>query len=119
MRRCAAILFAMIALYWTTAPLLACAVPERTMTAQERACCEQMAEMCGSTQMPASHSCCKTVIRADTTIVVKRDQQSIPVLLAIATVPISISAPSSTGHVEASNHHPPGEFLSDTTILRI
>src|SRR6266481_7717573 len=43
------------------APLMACMLPSRVMTVQEKACCRRMAYRCGDHTMPSSHSCCKTV----------------------------------------------------------
>ena len=48
-----------IALLWAVTPAVACVLPGATMTPAERECCHHMAEQCGSTRMPASHSCCK------------------------------------------------------------
>jgi hypothetical protein len=44
-------------------PLLACMVPDRLLTAEERECCKEMADQCGQVQMSASHSCCKETVR--------------------------------------------------------
>jgi len=49
-----------IALLWAVTPAMACGVLRgATMTSAERECCHHMAEQCGSSMMPASHSCCK------------------------------------------------------------
>ncbi len=111
--------FAFLALYWTAAPLLACMMPERAMTVQERECCKHMAEMCGSSQMPQSHSCCKTEVRSGYTMVATRDQQPAPVLniVALVSVPVPPQIDYKAGVV--TDHHPPGEFLPEITILRI
>lgn len=111
--------FAFLALYWAAAPLLACLVPERAMTTQERECCRHMAEMCGSSHMPQSHSCCKTEVRSGYTMLATSDQHSAPVLNMVALV-----SSRSTPQIDhkggiVTNHHPPGEFLPETTVLRI
>ena len=119
MRRSAAIAFALLALCWTAAPLLACMVPEREMTAEERECCTHMLEMCGSAHMPQSHSCCKTEIRLGNTTVVKSNQQTAPVLYVVATVPVPASPQLCERLQVSEHHHPPGELLPDTTVLKI
>jgi len=119
MRRAAAIIFALIALSWSAAPLLACIVPERAMTPQERECCQHMADMCGSAKMPQSHSCCKTEVRSENSVVIKVDPQSPPTQHVLALVPL-ITSPTSNETLEMEKHHrPPGEFLPEITVLRI
>lgn len=119
MRRFAAIIFAAIMLVWTAAPLLACLMPGHDMTVQERECCKKMADMCGSADMPQSHSCCKTEVRNNSTIVVKADQRSVPVLVAVAPVTLPPSPKTSSALYEVEHHRPPNESLPDPTILRI
>ena len=41
------------------APVMACMVPYRQMTAEEQTCCKKMAHQCESAVMPNSHSCCQ------------------------------------------------------------
>ena len=43
---------------WGT-PLLDCMLRADSLTQQERECCQEMADQCGSSAMPSSHSCCK------------------------------------------------------------
>ena len=42
---------------------MACMVSGDALTESERECCEQMADNCGSSAMPDSHSCCKTTVQ--------------------------------------------------------
>ena len=56
LRKIASVLVALIVLGM---PVIACALPGVEMSEDENACCRQMAERCGMSQMPASHSCCK------------------------------------------------------------
>ena len=119
MRRSAVIALALLGLYWTAAPLLACVVPDSIMTVQERECCKHMPEMCGSAQMPQSHSCCKTEAQSGNTIMPTGNQQWVPVLNSAGTV-----ATPATPEIEHTarvvrDHHPPGEFLPEITALRI
>jgi hypothetical protein len=119
MRRSAAMAFAFLVLYWAAVPLLACMVPDRAMTVQERECCQRMAEMCGSSKMPQSHSCCKTEVRSGHTIVATTDHQPVPVLsfVAVVSMPVTPQIDHHAGVV--TDHHPPGEFLPEITVLRI
>lgn len=118
MRRGIAITFAFLTILWTAAPLLACIMPEHAMTAQERECCKDMAQMCGSSNMPASHSCCKKEVRG-VTMVATSDQQSVPHLQVVAVVAGSVRPQLSEWSREAKHHHPPGGFLPEPTVLRI
>jgi hypothetical protein len=119
MRRPIAIVFAFLIVYWTAAPLLACVVPGGVMTPQEHACCKHMAEMCGSPNMPQSHSCCTTEVRPNSTTAVTSEQQSVPALQTVATVSVSPEPQLCERLPDINHHHPPGEFLPDTTVLRI
>ena len=119
MRRFAAIVVALLVMCWTAAPLLACVIPDRAMTAQERECCKHMAKMCGSPNMPQSHSCCKTEVRPGTTMVVTNNHQSGPVLQIVAALHVPRSSQYSDWFHKNTTHHPPSEYLPDTTVLRI
>lgn len=44
-------------------PAMACVSSAQEMTNAERECCKQMAQHCGSMEMPASHSCCRIEVR--------------------------------------------------------
>src|ERR1035437_8535867 len=48
MRRTLAIVTVFLAMSWVVSPALGCLLPGRAITAAERACCEQMAKMCGA-----------------------------------------------------------------------
>ena len=89
MRRIAAMFIAVMVLCWTATPLLACVIPGWAMTLQERECCKHMPQMCGSAQMPASHTCCKTQVRSSNPPVVTRNQQPAPVLQVVAFVSVA------------------------------
>lgn len=47
------------------APVMACMVFDREMTAEEQRCCKKMAHQCESSAMPASHSCCQHPVSRD------------------------------------------------------
>lgn len=119
MRRAVIIAFALLALSWTAAPLLACVMSNGAMTVQERECCKKMPEMCGSAQMPQSHSCCKTDVRSGNTMMPAGTQQRVPVLNAMGTIAIPATAPIEHSAGVVKDHHPPGEFLPEVTALRI
>src|SRR5215470_6949645 len=109
MRRAAAILFALIALSWSAAPLLACILPERAMTPQERECCKHMPDMCGPAHMPQSHTCCKTEVQPEINAVIKVDPQSSPNHHVLALVPL-VASPQGDERVELEKQHrPPGK----------
>src|SRR5262245_44630595 len=75
-----------IAVLWAITPAVACVFPGATMTAAERECCHHMAEQCGSSVMPASHSCCKA--QGPTNAVLPQAQAAGPVRpLSVAVVP--------------------------------
>ena len=119
MRRSTAIASAFLALCWVAAPLLGCAITERVMTAPERECCRYMAHMCGTANMPQSRSCCQTEVRPGSTMVVTTEQQSVPALHVVAAVSVSAEPQLAEWVKQGEFHYPPGEFLPDTTVLRI
>lgn len=45
---------------WGT-PLIDCMLRADALTEIERECCQEMADQCGSSAMPTSHSCCQEV----------------------------------------------------------
>ena len=51
-----------LALSVWASPVMACMI-SGTLTEAERECCEQMADNCGSSTMPDSHSCCNTTVQ--------------------------------------------------------
>ena len=69
----------LMAVFFVGTPALACLLPDAQLTAEERQCCQHMAEMCDGTGMPASHSCCAPVAQ--------------PVNHALQSGKISIPAP--------------------------
>ena len=48
-----------ITVLWAVTPAIACMIPLRPMTQAEHECCKKMAQQCGSSAMPSSHSCCQ------------------------------------------------------------
>ena len=44
---------------------MACMLPSAVLTAEEQACCKEMANQCGRDRMPPSHPCCRTITPSD------------------------------------------------------
>ena len=89
------------------------------MTLQERECCEQMPQMCGSAQMTASHTRCKTQVRSSNPPVVTRDPQPPPVLQVVASVSVAEPAQISAQFHGRVQYYPPSESPPEPTVLRI
>jgi hypothetical protein len=118
MRRMLAMAFVLVALQWAAAPLVACVIPWRAMTAQERACCRHMSDLCGSARAPQSHACCHRQAQSESTVVLK-NQQSVPVLHVTTVVGVAPSPQVCEGWALNGPAHYRPEFLPDTTVLRI
>jgi hypothetical protein len=119
MRRSTAIVFVFLMLCWASTPLLACVGSSLAMTPQEHQCCVRIAQMCGSANMPQSHSCCKTDAQPSSTTVTTTEQQSVSTWHVIDVVPASSGKQVFSHLRESEHHHPPGEFLPETTVIRI
>src|SRR5215469_18377818 len=48
-----------VTVLWAVTPAIACMIPTRPTTQAEHECCKKMAQRCGSSAMPSSHSCCQ------------------------------------------------------------
>ena len=110
-----------ITVLWAVTPAIACMIPLRPMTQAEHECCKKMAQQCGSSAMPSSHSCCQGHEREGAVSPVPTysatrpfDVAIIPqtAVLLIASEPI---LPASAA-LEAS---PPEAFPGCSSILRI
>lgn len=111
--------FVLLTVLWTAAPLLACMMAEQPMTAPERECCQHMAQMCGSANMPASHSCCKKEVHSGISMVATSERHNVTQLQVLAAVTDSGTPQFYWGPIETRPHHPPGEFLPEVAVLRI
>lgn len=101
--------------------VMACLLPSSVLTAEERACCQDMANECGGMDMPSSHSCCKTLSAPDQTAVAKASfKLSSQLVLAYFIQPAEFSpVVSLTSHIVASlGHSPPETPPSSSEILR-
>jgi hypothetical protein len=116
MRRTFAIGMTFLVMLWAASPALACLLPGRAMTAAEHACCKQMAERCGSPNMPQSHSCCQKEVQPGTASIVVSHHQSAPApqVLMVGTKPSSSFELSGTIFDRVPSHSPP-----DSSVLRI
>ena len=111
----------LVAVLWAVTPVVACLLPTRLLTPAERECCRKMAQQCGSSAMPASHSCCQghqhdTAVSPVTTyspprpFIVARVPQTAAVLIDATSMSLRVPG------LEA----PPPELCPDcTSILRI
>jgi hypothetical protein len=106
-------------------PTMACVLPAVAMTAAERDCCKRMAQECGK-GMAKSHSCCQTATVPDRLPAIKSSSnvnsshlslvlvQALPQILAVTTMPESVSSPWAT-----DIHSPPVSPPVTISILRI
>jgi hypothetical protein len=119
MRRFGITALGFLIVYFAAAPLLACIVPLRAMTAQERACCKKMARMCGSAEMPQTHSCCKSEVRPLDAVVASSSQQLVGVLSSAAAAIAPVSPQKTHCFHGSMPDHPPAGYVPHTTVLRI
>jgi hypothetical protein len=100
---------------------MACTLPSALLTPAERACCRQMASQCGDTQMPSSHSCCKSVVPGGQRALAKTPPQAVyqAQFLSLVTVVLSHFPQSTSLPFLAISHSPPEAPPSSPFILRI
>ena len=112
-----------IAFLWAITPAMACVLPGATMTPAERECCHHMAEQCGSSMMPASHSCCKAQGPTNTVLPQAPAVGSlrpltiavIPPVASLATLP----AVTVRCHLSFLHAPPPEPSPGSNSVLRI
>ena len=80
--RTGALMMTFVAVLWAVTPAIACLVPMQQLTPAERECCRKMAQQCGSSVMPSSHSCCQGH---------QRDTSVSPVPTYASTRPFSVA----------------------------
>jgi len=104
------------------APSLVCALPI-SMTASERACCQDMQGECGGMKMPASHSCCRHDIgpsHVDAKQPESRAFDRVILLPAVLPQSIPLHPPTFVGEwIAAPDHSPPIPSVPTISILRI
>src|SRR6478752_8551052 len=86
------------ALLVLAAPVMACAVPLHELDAEEQACCLQMADQCGGTQMSESHSCCTKTPHVDQAALKTTGKYSLPILDLVTVGDLPLRAPNPTTH---------------------
>jgi hypothetical protein len=112
----------LLALSLFASPLMACLLPNSSLTGEERECCRQMAGKCD--EMPSSHSCCKTTVRdTDPYLSNSRVQISAPAQATLAILPVSeiIGLPDLISQfvISSDSHAPPESPPVKSSILRI
>ena len=103
---------------------MACALPSAALTTAEKACCRRMARQCGGQQnMPASHSCCKTISPPDLNALAQAPYQLVHhIQLLGLTQPVTqLAGLPQHGRrtLAVLDHSPPETPPSTTDILRI
>jgi hypothetical protein len=105
------------------APAMACMVPDAQMNTEERACCRMMKNLCGQTEMPASHGCCQKTPpgvhdNALDTKATNFHPAAAPVVRLAAFVLVHPTS-AVAGWVERSDDSPPDSPSATISILRI
>jgi len=104
-------------------PLMACMLPGSSLSADEQACCRDMANQCGQDQMPSSHPCCKTVGPSDHYALTKssfdlvHEAQTLYLLLPITQV-VEVSQREVASYALLA-HAPPNVPAAAADILKI
>lgn len=123
MRQIAKLGVALLAFLIAGAPLMACVLPWTSLSAEEQACCREMANQCGHDQMPSSHPCCKTVGPADHNALAKssfklvREPQTLYLLLPL--IQVAEFPQLAVASYVALAHAPPEVPAASTDLLRI
>ena len=110
-----------IALLWAVTPAMACVLPSMTMTPAERQCCHHMAEKCGSSMMPARHSCCQTRGQSSTVLAPQAGTLGRQVTVAVLPTAASLPAlsPEKTRFYLLFHGPPPAPSPGCSSVLRI
>ena len=117
---------ALLSLLLLATPIMACLIPAAGMTATEQDCCKRMAQECGKTGMPQSHSCCQTAPLPDHFAAIKSSSDVNLVHVAL-TVPYLLDHTFRIPSLQVSNsaswtadiHSPPISPPASIPILRI
>lgn len=119
--RAGALTMTFVAVLWAVTPAIACLVPMQQLTPAERECCRKMAQQCGSSAMPSSHSCCQGH---------QRDTNVSPVPTYASTRPFSVAIVPKTSIIlidfaatlplsPALEAPPPESSPGSSSVLRI
>jgi len=119
--RAGALMMLVITVLWAATPAIACLVPMHKMTKAEHDCCMKMAQECGSSVMPSSHSCCQGHQRETAVSPVPTYPPNRP--FALAVVPPSTIVPVDSALTSplspALEAPPPTSSPGCTSVLRI
>jgi hypothetical protein len=110
-----------ITVLWAATPAIACLVPMHQMTKAEHDCCLKMAQECGSSMMPSSHSCCQGHHRDNAVSPVTTYAPTRPFDVAIIPQTPTLLAATSLVPLKslALEAPPPEESPGCSSILRI
>ena len=115
-----------LAVLFAGLPVMACVVPNATMTPAERDCCKKMAGQCGDMGMAKSHPCCQPTTTSLDFHALKApsSSQDHVSLVVLQGLPISAQAVTCLSLIPMAfqvsyTHSPPGLESRTTTILRI
>jgi len=115
-----------LAVLFAGLPVMACVVPNATMTPAERDCCKKMAGQCGDMGMAKSHPCCQPTGSPIDLHALKASSSSQGHLSLVVLQGLPISAQAVTylsltpmAFQVSYTHSPPGLESLTTTILRI
>ena len=104
-------------------PVFACMLPGAVTTAEEAACCREMASDCGHADTPSSHSCCQTLSAPDQAAVAKGSFKLLQQLNPLYVVQPSFDSVPAVQRVllpvAGIGHSPPETPPSSSAILRI
>jgi hypothetical protein len=116
------VVLALTLLLWAM-PLMACMLPDASLTVAERECCKDMAGQCDQMHMPTSHSCCQLTVRqSDPYVFCSRFTQEHVQTFAASLVScrdLFLAAAASRIDSSAQTHSPPVSPPETVSILRI
>jgi hypothetical protein len=102
---------------------MACMLPSRVLTAEEKACCREMANQCGDQGMAKSHSCCETVAPPDQSALAKSSfhlsYQVEFLYLPEVTIQVAHQPDHAVLHSAVLDYSPPEAPPISVDILRI
>ena len=105
------------------APVLACLLPGEALSPAEKQCCREMAGQCGRVDIPSSHSCCKTVVRAHPVWLPRTSVSPVQPLRVVPELPAeNLAAANGDGGFALrclSSHAPPESPSGTLLVLRI
>jgi hypothetical protein len=104
------------------APVMACLAPDAALNEQEKACCRDMADDCGSKDMASSHSCCQKIVSSQQDALVQQlagIDNAAAAAAAIAAGGALAPADPGQSHDSPLDQHPPPITSPSRTVLKI